>query len=74
MEKMESCEVGEIKTLHRVEEVLDNSVSFRYVLYQRESFFRTEKIIKRGPWCPSISLSKQTAEVKIKNICINKIL
>ncbi len=39
------------------------TVSFRYVLYEKETFYETDKVIDRGYWCPSFSLCKQTAEV-----------
>ncbi len=42
---------------------LDNIVSFRYVLYEIEVFYNTERIIQRGSWCPSISMIRQAAEV-----------
>jgi len=41
----------------------DKEVSFRYILYQKETFYNTEKVIKRGSWCPSISMVRQAAEV-----------
>ena len=56
MEKMEV-----VKTI-----VGDNDVSFRYVLYEKETFYQTEKVIERGFWTFSFSLCKQTAEVNIK--------
>ncbi len=46
--------------------IVDNNianVSFRYVLYEKETFYQTEKVLERGYWCPSLSLTKQTAEV-----------
>jgi hypothetical protein len=42
---------------------MDAAVSFRFVLYQKHLIFETETVILRGYWCPSISLSKQEAEV-----------
>ena len=42
---------------------LDSVVSYRFILYERETFYQTDKIIQRGPWCPSISLIRQSAEV-----------
>ena len=42
---------------------LDNVVSYRYILYERKIFYQTDKIIQRGPQCPSISLIRQSAEV-----------
>jgi len=43
--------------------VNDKNVSYRYILYQKETFYNTEKVIKRGSWCPSISMIRQAAEV-----------
>ncbi len=59
MEKKESTDI----VTDNINVIFDKDVSFRFVLYQRESFFQTERVIKRGPWCPSISLSKQSGEV-----------
>ncbi len=42
---------------------LDTNVSYRYILYERETFYQTDKIIQRGPWCPSISMIRQSGEV-----------
>jgi len=45
----------------------DKDVSYRYILYQKEIFYNTEKVIKRGSWCPSISMVRQAAEVIYSN-------
>ncbi len=42
---------------------IDTRVSFRFVLYRKETFFQTTEIVERGFWCPSISLSKQAGEI-----------
>jgi len=41
----------------------NNDVSFRYILFEKETFYQTEKVLERGYWCPSFSLTKQAAEV-----------
>jgi len=78
LKKKKKMDIDEILTLDKIFEKcakdsksnlqpdLDNVVSYRFVLYQRETFYKTEKVIERGHWCPSISMSRQSAEVKVK--------
>jgi hypothetical protein len=43
---------------------MDSEIVYRFVIYRKHLLFETETVVCRGFWCPSISLSKQEAELK----------
>ena len=44
-------------------QTVDTTISYRFILYRKETFFQTENVVERGYWSPSISLSKQAADI-----------
>jgi hypothetical protein len=47
---------------------MDSDICYRYVIYRKHTLFETETVAHRGFWCPSISLSKQEAEVQKRRL------
>jgi hypothetical protein len=56
-----------IETKNNIEK-MDGDICYRYVIYRKHTLFDTETVAHRGFWCPSISLSKQEAEVQKRRL------